>query len=68
MASDAPDPSSSELLTDFDIADVDNWDDENDSSKVGLLKKSLGSLASKCSFKYSNNMSQKSSSVLSFKA
>ncbi|XP_065065184.1 TOX high mobility group box family member 4-B-like isoform X2 [Rhopilema esculentum] len=33
MASEAPDPSSSELLTDFDIADVDNWDDQNDSSK-----------------------------------
>ncbi len=35
MASEAPDPSSSELLTDFDIADVDNWDDQNDNSKVG---------------------------------
>ena len=33
MASETPDPSSSELLTDFDIAD--NWDDQNDTSKVG---------------------------------
>ena len=38
MASEAPDPSSSELLKDFDIADVDNWDDQNDTSKVGSTK------------------------------
>lgn len=41
MASETPDPSSSELLTDFDIADVENWDDQNDNSKVGSARRDL---------------------------
>lgn len=54
MASETPDPSSSELLTDFDIADVDNWDDQNDNSKVGSVKSSLQAFSSKSSPKHLN--------------
>ena len=35
MALNSSDPNTSELLAEFDIADVVNWDDQNDASKVG---------------------------------